>query len=150
MSKESLSPNQRAWKRLLRNRPAVFGGGIILLAFLLAIFGYWIVPDDSPDANRQLVSIALQPPGYTATMLKVQKNISIVPQNIFKTLLFGEADAVDYVPIVSHEYVAENIVAIRVDGDTMVRSLADVAFALSPNDKTSTLQNDMITDCEPA
>jgi peptide/nickel transport system permease protein len=120
------------------------------LALLLAIFGYWIVPDDSPDANRQSVSIALQPPGYTTTMLKVQKNINIKRQNIFKTLLFGEADAVDYIPIVSHEYIAENIVAIRTDGDTITRSLADVVFALSPNDKTSSLKDNIIayTDIE--
>jgi peptide/nickel transport system permease protein len=142
---QSLSPNARAWKRLVRNRPAIIGGGIILLSLLLAIFGYWIVPDDSPDANRQMVSIALQPPGFETKMLKVRKNVKQVPQNIFTTLLFGQTDDVDYVPITGHEYVNENIVAIRTDGDTITRSLVDVVFALSSNHKSSTLIGEAIT-----
>ncbi len=145
MSTESLSPNARAWKRLVRNRPAIIGGGIILLSLLLAIFGYWIVPDDSPDANRQMVSIALQPPGFEAQLLKVRKNVRQISQNVFTTLLWGQADDVDFIPITAHEYLNENIIAIRTDGDTITHSLADVAFSLSPNHKTSSFDGKNIT-----
>ncbi|MBX3100890.1 MAG: ABC transporter permease [Bacteroidetes bacterium] len=35
----------------------------------VAILGYWILPDNSPSANRQLTAAARQPPGSAVTLL---------------------------------------------------------------------------------
>ena len=40
------------WKKLRRNKGAVFGLCIIVLAFLMAVFAYVVAPDSTPDANR--------------------------------------------------------------------------------------------------
>ena len=144
MTQNTLSPNQKAWRRLRRNKPAVFGACVIAMCIFVAIFGYWIVPDDTPDANRQLVSIALQSPGYEVTMLKVRKNIPAQTQNIFYTLLFGQPDDVDFIPIVSYKIEATSLTAVRCDGDTIQKNLADIVFPLSGNDKSNSLVGENI------
>jgi len=58
------SPNQKATKRLLKNKPTVFGIFIIIVAVFVAIFGYLIAPDSTPNANDQITEIAFKNPGF--------------------------------------------------------------------------------------
>ena len=52
-----------AWKRLKKNKGAVFGLVVIALAVLVVIFAYFIAPDPSPDANRIILEIGGERPG---------------------------------------------------------------------------------------
>jgi len=54
---ESASFEQAAWQRLKKNKGAMAGLVMILLAVLMAIFGYFIAPDSSPFANRIILEI---------------------------------------------------------------------------------------------
>ncbi|MCW3125231.1 MAG: Peptide transporter, partial [Bacteroidetes bacterium] len=47
------SLNHKAWMRFKRNKVAVFGLGVIIITFLIAVFAYQIAPDKTPDANEQ-------------------------------------------------------------------------------------------------
>ena len=40
------SPWQRAWRRLARRRSALFGGAVVLVFIVLAVFAGWIAPQD--------------------------------------------------------------------------------------------------------
>ena len=48
---------QQTRKRLIKNKAAVFGLVIIGIAVIVAIFGYLIAPDNSPNADSQAVEI---------------------------------------------------------------------------------------------
>ncbi|MCC3159643.1 ABC transporter permease [Hymenobacter sp. 15J16-1T3B] len=63
------TPGYYVRRRLLRNTPAVAGAAFILLCSLVAVLGYLILPDPSPDANNSLVQLQKQPPGFRATIL---------------------------------------------------------------------------------
>ena len=64
-------PSYYVRQRLLQNRPALFGIGFIALCTLLALLGYWVLPDNSPSANNGLVQLQKEPPGFQATILKL-------------------------------------------------------------------------------
>lgn len=60
------------WKKLIRNKLALFGAFFIALLSIVALLGYWITPDSSPDANEIHLELALQKPGFKVEMLKHQ------------------------------------------------------------------------------
>ena len=57
-------------RRLLQDRPAVAGLGFILLCALVALLGYWVLPDNSPDANHGLVQLQKSAPGLRVPLLR--------------------------------------------------------------------------------
>ena len=71
MSITSTSSQQAAWKRLKKNKGAIAGLIIIILAIFTAIFSYFIAPDSSPYANRIILEIRKQKPGFKKAFLKV-------------------------------------------------------------------------------
>jgi peptide/nickel transport system permease protein len=96
---ENLSPNQKAVRRLLRNKPALFGLAVIAISILVALLGYVIAPDATPNANNQMAAVALKNPGFKVKMLKIKKNRDVEQPNWFSKLLFGAASEFDFVPI---------------------------------------------------
>ncbi len=69
---QSLSFKQQTWKRLKKNKGAVFGLLIICIAVLVALFGYLIASDNSTNADLQTVEIQAKKPGYTQQFLKIE------------------------------------------------------------------------------
>ena len=96
---ENLSPNQKAFRRLKKNKPAVLGLGLIAFSIVVAIFGYVISPDSTPNANNQLPTIALKNPGFKVKILKVRKNRDIESNSTLSKIFFGSETAFDLVPI---------------------------------------------------
>lgn len=90
------------WKKLRRNKGAVFGLVIIVLAFLTAVFAYVIAPDATPDANRIIVEIAAKKPGYQQQFIKIDKEQQTT-SSFFNELLFGKEDHYQYIPITSYK-----------------------------------------------
>jgi len=110
MSSSSPSFQQAAWKRLKKNKGAVFGLIVIALAVLLAIFAYFIAPDSSPYANRIIVEIDGKKPGFKQSFIKVKKEKDVVATNFFQQLISGKEDVHHYVPIISHEQKGDSII----------------------------------------
>jgi len=96
------SPNYFVKKRLQRNKPALFGMIIIFLAALVALFGYLIMPDETPDANDGAVQIQQKPPGFTTQILKVRKNTRVDKNSFIQLALFGQESAYTIEPIESY------------------------------------------------
>ena len=64
------SPGYYVRQRLWANRPAVAGLGFIIVCAVVALLGYWILPDPSPDANNGFVQLQKQPPGFHARFIR--------------------------------------------------------------------------------
>src|SRR5829696_2877189 len=91
---------QAAWRRLKKNVGAMIGLVMILIAIFIAVFGYFLSPDPSPFANRIILEIGGEKPGYTRQFLQVKKE----PTNgtgFFERLSSGKPDDVEYIPISS-------------------------------------------------
>lgn len=96
------SSQHTAWKRLKKNKGAVFGLLVIFLAVITAIFAYFIAPDSSPFANRIILEIGGKKPGYTKTFLLIPKEKKAEPRGFFHRLLYGKEDLHEYIPINSY------------------------------------------------
>ncbi len=137
---KQLSPNQRAWRRFLKNKPAVFGLAIIAVATVMAILGYWITIDTTPNANDQLVEVQLKNPGFQVQVLAIRKNAQITASNWWNTMLYGQPNPYRLVPIVAHTFSADSISVILYEGEEELSderikesfALADVVFPLDP------------------
>ena len=106
----SSAPNieRNVWRRLRRNKGAMFGIVIIAISILIAIFCYFIAVDSTPNANRMVVEIAAKKPGYRQQFLKIfssNKN----RDGFFTRLISGRSDASVYIPITGYSIKGDSI-----------------------------------------
>jgi len=152
---ENLSPDQRALQRLLKNKPAVFGMGLIILAGVVALLGYLIAPDSSPNANEQIVEVALKDPGFQVKLLQVRKNQEVIYNGILKTMFLGQPQSHKQIPINTYTFQKDSILVEVYAGEdpetgnlhkgiTEAYHLADVLFPLKNSQPTITNHNDRL------
>lgn len=107
---KSKSPGALAFAKLIKNKPAIFGLVVILLAVLVAILGANIRKDKTLMANEMLLPIAAQKPGFKVTMLKINKGKAIEPANFIEQLFFGGAqNPYKCIPINKYRFNADEI-----------------------------------------
>jgi ABC-type dipeptide/oligopeptide/nickel transport system permease subunit len=109
MSKRSDSFFQNAWRRLKKNKGAMFGLIVIAIAVIVAIFAYFIAPDKTPNANRIIVEIDGEKPGFTQSFLLVKKERT-VKTNFFQQLIAGKEDDFLYIPISGYEKKGDSVI----------------------------------------
>ena len=102
--------NKAAWKRLRKNKGAVFGFIVITLAVLVAVFAYFIAPDPSPYANRIILEIGGSKPGYTQSFIKSKKRKDGCSGWISSATNLWQRRCYYYVPIVSYERTGDSII----------------------------------------
>lgn len=102
---------QKAWRRFRRNRPAFAGLCFIVMAIFVAIFGYVLAPDHSPDANIQIPEIALQRPGTRIWILPVKLNRPAPQVSWVRRLLAGQAISERQIPVLPN--------SLRLEGDSI-------------------------------
>src|SRR4051812_27831214 len=107
---EGISYQRAAWKRLKKNKGAVFGLIVIFIALLVALFGYFIAPDHSPYANRIIVEVGGRKPGATQDFVRVKKDTTVEKAGFFKQLFYGQEDFYQYIPITGYEEKADSII----------------------------------------
>ncbi|HEV8508586.1 MAG TPA: ABC transporter permease [Chitinophagaceae bacterium] len=110
MSPTSFSFQQAAWRRLKKNKGAMFGLVVIILSVLLAMFAYFISPDSSPYANRIILEVARQKPGHQQMFLKLKKEKNVIDAGFFEQLLWGKEDKFYYVPISAFQKSRDSII----------------------------------------
>src|SRR5215207_7819667 len=101
---------QASWRRLKKNKGAVAGLAMILAAVFIAVFGYFLSPDPSPFANRIILEIGGEKPGYTRQFLLVKKD-RLVEADFFSQLTSGRPDDVEYIPITSYQQTDDSVIA---------------------------------------
>lgn len=100
MPDQEYSLSKIFWKKLRRNKGAVFGLVIIVLSLLLALLAYVVAPDSTPDANRIIVEIAAKKPGYRQQFIKTEQNKQ-TNTSVFNRFFFGKKDPYQYIPVSS-------------------------------------------------
>jgi ABC-type dipeptide/oligopeptide/nickel transport system permease subunit len=108
---ENISPSfwQSSWKRLKKNKGAMAGLVMILLAVSIAIFGYFISPDPSPYANRIILEIGGEKPGYKQSFLLLKKETKKTT-SLFERLIYGKTDPNEFIPINNYQESGDSII----------------------------------------
>lgn len=101
---ENSSPFLITWRRFKQNLLGITALSMVLLAVLLAIFAYVIIPDKSPNANRQLLEISTRKPGFNVQLLRVPKENPPPKASFFKQIFFGQAERFNHFPVDSILY----------------------------------------------
>ena len=92
------SPKALAWKRFRSNKLGMVSCGFVLLWALMALFAYLIIPDKTPNANRQLLEISTKKPGFEVDMLMIPKENPPTKTPFLTFLLQGRSDECTYLP----------------------------------------------------
>ena len=108
---QNQSPKALAWKRFRSNKLGMVSCGFVLLWALLALFAYLIIPDKTPNANRQILEISTKKPGFEVDMLMVPKETPPAKTSFLKFLFEGRPDNCIYLPFDSiHVDASQTIV----------------------------------------
>lgn len=83
---------------------------MIIISILVAIFSYVIAPDSSPFANRIILEIGGEKPGFSQNFLLIKK---VQPQTVgfFSKIFSGRPDQFDYIPITTYHQANDSIIA---------------------------------------
>lgn len=112
------------FKRLLRNKGAAFGLILILLSLLLAVAGYFIAPDSSPNANRMIPEIGSKKPGYEVQLLRINREKITGASSFFSRLIKGVEDKWQYIPVQSYQVQKDSIIYQRIVDDPITERKA--------------------------
>jgi peptide/nickel transport system permease protein len=99
-----------AWRRLKKNKGAVAGMIIIVLAVITAIFAYFIAPDPSPFANRIILEIGGARPGTSFSFIRVKKETTVEHPDFFQRLANGREDPYYYVPLSKFDTRGDSVI----------------------------------------
>ncbi len=105
---KSTSLNQKAWRRLKRNRSAMVGLTIIVLAVLLSVFAYVAAPDNSPSGNEQILQLETHPPGFAIKILK-KKREGATASGILDGMSNGFVKNYEPIPVLDYKITGDSI-----------------------------------------
>ncbi|TBO41967.1 ABC transporter permease [Pedobacter kyonggii] len=103
------SPSKKVWLKFKRNKFAFGGLVFILLLMVIGILGYLIMPDDSPNANVQILQLNKKKPGSTFTFLIVSNNPKVEKLNFFERMLNGQTPTFKSIPITSYKIKDQSV-----------------------------------------
>jgi peptide/nickel transport system permease protein len=104
------TPAQRTWKIFKRNKTAVAGMVWIVLSVLIALLGYLLMPDNTPDAASMSLPLSLKKPGAKFMMLKIRKAEQVDEVNIFSRMLHGQPAMYQEIPITGYSFHKDSII----------------------------------------
>lgn len=111
--KTTITLQQAAWKRLKKNKGAVFGMLVIVLAMLVAGGAYLLAPDHSPYTNRMTVEIGGARPGYKQLFLLIKKTQPVPQRSLADRLLNGQEDKYNWIPITGSRRQGDSLIIDR-------------------------------------
>ena len=142
----SQSLSSIAWQRLKKNKLSMFGLIMISVFIVIAILGFLITPDSSPDANEQILELSKKPPGFEVQMLLVKKNEETHHVNFISKMMYGEVSDYRSIPISEYRFEGSDIVIKEYTGNrnhlTFEKkiNIADVVYSIKEN---TTIENDL-------
>ncbi len=125
---KSTSLNEKAWKRLKRNRSAMFGLCIIIFAVLLAVFAYVVSPDNSPSANEQILQLETHPPGFKIKILKKIREGS-QSTGAMDGLVNGFMKDYEPVPVLDYKFEKDSLQYTEYKGKVFKPEVYKITFA---------------------
>jgi len=103
---------------------------MIILAILVAVFGYYLSPDPSPFANRIILEIGGEKPGYTRQFLLVKK-VTNTNTDFLTRLTSGKPDNYEYIPITTYQQASDSIIAQKYIDEEVTERIAYAKGALA-------------------
>lgn len=101
--KDIKTPFYYVRNRLLKNKPAMFGLIVIVLAHIIALLGYCIMPDDTPYADDRSPHIKKEAPGFQVLLLRTLKQREVEKVNFLEYIFFGQESEYKIEPISWYE-----------------------------------------------
>jgi peptide/nickel transport system permease protein len=130
---KAISYQQQLWYNLRKNKGAIVGLCIILVAVFISIFGYVIAPDNTPNADFQTIEIQAKKPGYTQLFLKITQQAP-TEQSFFTTLLQGKKAHYKLLPINSYRIHNDSVWVNRfIDDDTSILQVYNIGAITKNN-----------------
>jgi peptide/nickel transport system permease protein len=132
---------KEAWKKLKKDNVSRIGMGVILLMIFVAIMGPLIRPDNTPNADQQVLQLKSKSPGFSIDMLYKIRNAEPRSSNVFSTIIFGkESEYAQPIPLMSYWFEADQIFMVRYMGsetltDTISENLCNVLYPISYDQK---------------
>ena len=96
--KDIQSPSALAWQRFRKNKLGMAASIYIVLVAFIALFAYYLIPDPTPNANRQLLELSTRKPGFELDMLMLRKENPPAKVGFFQRLIQGQPDEFTYLP----------------------------------------------------
>jgi len=125
-NQESLS--SIVWQKLRKRGSAMFGLWVILISILLATFAYIIIPENTPNANRQLPEIALQPPLFSTDCIKYQNAATATDKSWLNSLFTGYESNMAYIPYQNLEIIDGALQVTNHYGQIRILPFADMGL----------------------
>ncbi len=145
----SNSLGRLALRRLRKDKLALTGAYIIIIAVVISLLGSVIRPDKTVNANDQMLQLARSQPGFSVEMLEVRKNKTIEPASFWERLLLGgkELTGKNY-PFREYRFEKDEIIIVNHNGsNTQVQEsttrfrLADVLWPVTNDGITYDVEN---------
>jgi ABC-type dipeptide/oligopeptide/nickel transport system permease subunit len=99
MISPSYAPGTRIFRRLKRNKGAMFGIVVISLSLLTAVFAYVLAPDPTPYSNRMTVELGGEKPGFHQQFFMIPKSPKPEMASMLSRIFNGRNDTVTFLPI---------------------------------------------------
>tara|TARA_B100000683_G_scaffold194298_1_gene187373 strand:+ start:671 stop:1915 length:1245 start_codon:yes stop_codon:yes gene_type:complete len=153
-TKYSNSPFAQAWVRLKRNFIAMLGLYFMLFLVFLAIGGYLIIPDSTPNADNQILELQGKNIGFNCDVLKVRHNSQYKEGEFLgmawlSKMFFGENEPYTFRPILGHRFEGRFILIKPYNdfGDSyeLKLDLTDVVFAKSIHQPAVVQEGDSVS-----
>ncbi|NOU48417.1 MAG: ABC transporter permease [Bacteroidales bacterium] len=106
---DSSSPFAIAKKKFIANPVGMVALAFVVLVSIVAVFAYWIVADYTPNANRQILEISTQKPGFACQFLIVPKVGHQTRDGIANRALYGRDDEVTFYPLTSYRFTTDSM-----------------------------------------
>ena len=122
-------------RRLFKNKLALIGLVVILLAHLVVLLGYLIIPDKTPNCNDSAWQIKKKTPGFEVYMLKVKKSIEVEEVGFLESMYMGQEHNYIITPIESFDINGLKL-TVHLEGHsekTDEYNLVDLVYGLSKN-----------------
>lgn len=112
-----VTPVQRTWKIFKRNKFAVAGLLFIIAAVVVALLGYIIMPDHTPQANNMTIQLNTKKPGARFMFLRLKKSEQVDTLNLFAKMLFGQPSFYRDIPITGYRFIRDSVYVNEYIGD---------------------------------
>ncbi len=102
---------------------------MIFVAVFIAVFGYFLSPDPSPFANRIILEIGGEKPGYGRQFIQLKKEAKTETSFITR-LVSGKPDDIEYIPIAYYTQTADSLIAQKYIDEGVTERVAYAKAAL--------------------
>lgn len=112
-----LTTSQRTWSIFKKNKLAVAGLVFIVFNIVLAVLGYLIMPDATPQANNMAIQLSIKKPGTKYTILGIRRAERVDTVNVLQKMLFGQRSFYRDIPITGYHFVKDSVYVDEYIGD---------------------------------